>query len=471
MNAKRIVTIIVVLVVLVGGGFALRSFLSTRAADQLTGSLSTETAKIGALEAVVGATGTVRAKQSAVLTWQTTGTVESVDVSLGEQVEEGVVLASLKQSSLPQTVILAQADLVSAQNALEDLLDSFNPLSLATAEKAVYEAEQALEDAQDHWDTINWVGSKEEINLAEYKMQQAWEDYSDAKAELDKIGDEDSRKYKMQKIVTDQLYDDYAEMIYSYNYYTGNTVTELERSIAQQDLEIAKQQLVDAQEALTKSQSGPADDDVAAAEARVAAAQASVEMAWIDTPFGGTITNVDIAPGDKVSAGTSAFRLDDLSSLLVNVNVSEVDINRVEVGQPVTLNFDAILDVDYQGEVIEVSPVGTDNQGVVNFEVTIEISDPDTRVKPGMTAAVNIVVSQLEDVLLVPNRAVRVVEGERVVYVMDNGEMKMAKITLGASSDSYSQVVDGNLVEGDEIILNPPTDFFSQDGPPAFVRN
>ncbi|MCB2178801.1 efflux RND transporter periplasmic adaptor subunit [bacterium] len=471
MNVKKIVTIVVVLAVLVGGGFAVRSFLSSRAAEQLSSSLTTEPARIGALEAVVGATGTVRAKQSVVLAWQTTGTVEAVEVSLGTPVEAGEVLASLKQSSLPQSVILAQADLVSAQNALEDMQDSFNPLAIAMAEKAVYQAEQALEDAQDHWDNINWVGTQEEINTAEYKMNQAWDDYTEAKEELDSMGDKTSRQYKMQEALTNQLYTEYGDMLYSYRYYTGNTVSELDRGIAEQDLEITQQQLVDAQDELARLQSGPSENDLAAAEARVAAAEASVELAWIESPFAGTITNVNIAPGDKVSVGTSAFRLDDLSSLLVNVNVSEVDINRVDIGQPVTLTFDAILDVDYQGEVIEVSPVGTDNQGVVNFGVTIEIVDPDARVKPGMTAAVNIVVSQLEDVLLVPNRAVRVVDGERVVYLMANGEMKMARITLGASSDSYSQVVDGDLQEGDEIILNPPADFFSTDGPPAFVRN
>lgn len=471
MNVKRIVTIVVVLVVLVGGGFLVRNFLSDRAAAQMTSNLQTEVAQIGSLEAKVGATGTVRARQSAVLTWQTTGIVEKVDVSLGDQVQAGDVLASLEQSSLPQNVILAQADLVSAQNALQDLLDSYDPLALATAEKAVYEAEQNLEDAQDHWDNINWVGTQEEINLAEYKMKQAWEDYSDAKEELDKIFDEESRKYKIQKAITDQLYRDYADMLYSYNYYSGNTVTDLERSIAQQDLTIAEQRLLDAQDELAKLQAGPDKDDVAAAEARVSAAEASVELAWIDSPFAGTVTNVEIAPGDKVTAGTIAFRLDDLSSLLVDVDVSEVDINRVEVGQPVALEFDAILNAEYQGRVTEVSPVGTDTQGVVNFEVTIEIEDPDARVKPGMTAAVNIVVSQLEDVLLVPNRAVRVVDGERVVYVMDQGQMKTAKIELGASSDVYSEVVGGDLMVGDEIILNPPTEFFSQDGPPAFVRN
>jgi HlyD family secretion protein len=87
-----------------------------------------------------------------------------------------------------------------------------------------------------------------------------------------------------------------------------------------------------------------------------------------------------------------------------------------------------------------------------------------------MTAGVNLVVSQLEDVLRVPNRAVRVLEGERVVYILDpNGLPTPVDIVLGASSDTYSEVVGGDLAEGDVIVLNPPTDFssFFQGGPPG----
>jgi HlyD family secretion protein len=156
---------------------------------------------------------------------------------------------------------------------------------------------------------------------------------------------------------------------------------------------------------------------------------------------------------------------------MVDVEVSEVDINRVEVGQPVILTFDAILAAEYPGKVVEVAPVGNNQQGVVNFKVTIEIEDPDQRVKPGMTAAVNVVVSQLADVLLVPNRAVRVVDGERVVYIYNTLELEMVEVELGASSDLYSEVVNGDLQPGDKIVLNPPSDFFNGDGPPPFVRN
>jgi HlyD family secretion protein len=157
--------------------------------------------------------------------------------------------------------------------------------------------------------------------------------------------------------------------------------------------------------------------------------------------------------------------VDDLSSLLVDVDVSEVDINRVEVGQPVTLAFDAILAKEYKGELVEVSPVGNVVAGVVNFKVTIKLVDADELVKPGMTAAVNVVVSQLEDVLLVPNRAVRVQDGERVVYILEGGELEMVEIELGASADLYSEVIGGDLKVGDQIVLNPPLDFMTMGGP------
>lgn len=132
------------------------------------------------------------------------------------------------------------------------------------------------------------------------------------------------------------------------------------------------------------------------------------------------------------------------------------------------MTFDAIQDKAYNGQIVEVDLVGSVNQGVVDFNVTVELTDADEAVKTGMTAAVNIVVEQLENVLLVPNRAVRALEGERVVYVLRSGALETVTITLGASSESYSQVLDGDLQVGDAIVLNPPT-IFDTNGPPAFM--
>jgi HlyD family secretion protein len=99
------------------------------------------------------------------------------------------------------------------------------------------------------------------------------------------------------------------------------------------------------------------------------------------------------------------------------------------------------------------------DQGVVNFTVTVELTDADSAVKPGMTAAVSIVVEQIQDVLLVPNRAVRLVDGTRVVYVLENGLPAKKEIVLGSSSDTMSVVAGGDVKQGDAIILNPPAEF------------
>jgi len=111
------------------------------------GAFQTEALQRGDLTATVGATGEVHANQTANLTWETSGTVGKIGVTEGETVSAGQELASIEQTSLPQSVILAQADLVSAKKALDDLMNS--NLQQAKAQQAVEQAQQALEDARD----------------------------------------------------------------------------------------------------------------------------------------------------------------------------------------------------------------------------------------------------------------------------------------------------------------------------------
>ena len=162
--------------------------------------------------------------------------------------------------------------------------------------------------------------------------------------------------------------------------------------------------------------------------------------------------------------------MDDLSHLLIDLEVSEVDINSLSVGQEVTVNFDAVQGKDYRGVVVAVAGAGTSSSGSVDFKVTVELTDADELVKPGMTAAVLIQVRNVEDALLVPNRAVRVVNSQRVVYVLTNadGTLNPVEVRLGATSDIYSEVVGGNLQEGDQIVLNPPAT--TELGPGSSMR-
>ena len=230
----------------------------------------------------------------------------------------------------------------------------------------------------------------------------------------------------------------------------------IENGTSPADIALLEAQLADAQREWERLKDGPDPADISAAEARVAAAQASLAQYDIKAPFNGTVTEVYSQPNDQVDPGVPALRLDDLSHLWVDVEVSEVDINQVEIGQPASLTFDAILAKEYHGVVTEVAPVGDENQGVINFKVTVELTDADEAIRPGMTAAVEIVVSQLDEALLVPNQAVRAVNGTRMVYILEeNGDLKPVEVTLGATSDRYSQLLEGDLQPGDMLVLNP----------------
>lgn len=456
---KKVLVILIILVVLVVGGYFAYWYYDQQRNEDMISSLQTEAVSRGSLTASVGATGTVRPNQSAVPVWRTTGTVSEVLVEVGQQVDEGGELATLQEASLSQNIIMAKAELVDAQKTLDDLLNSDS--ARTTAQQNVYQAERAVIEANRALDVYDEADYKDNLDQARQDVVDMEDDLQTAKDNFEPYQDwdPDNETYKDYKQKLDDAQNAYDEAVRVVD------SMELDQEQAQANLESAQAALDDAQREYERVKDGPNPDDVTALEARVAAAQATLDLAKLTAPFSGTITSVEVMSGDQVTVGTEAFRLDDLSRLLLDVYVSEVDINSVKTGQPVNLTFDAILNQEYHGVVKEVAPVGTLIQGVPEFLVTVELTDADENVKPGMTAAVNITVEELENVLLVPNRAVRVVDGQRVVYILENDELVMVEITLGASSDTESEVIEGDLVAGDLIVLNPPQTFESTGGP------
>lgn len=448
-------------VILVAGVISIRARRTTSIGE----GFQTVAAARGPLTATVGATGTVRANQQAVLAFETSGTVDRVFVHSGELVAEGERLAGLRSSSLPSQVILAQADLVAARRALDDLLHSNR--ALADAELALANARDALRAAEYKW-TVQQQGNRasdDTVKAARARLVVAQATADHLKHVYDKTpgkASEDAGKAEALSAYLGALANrDAAQR--NLNWYVGHP-TEIQQAMLDGEVAVARAEVADAQREYDRLKDGPDGQDVAAAEARVEAAQATLDSAWITAPFAGTITSVNVKPGDVVTPGSVAFELADLQRLLVDVDVSEVDINRILVGQPVSLTFDAILDRTYGGHVTEVGLIGEPVQGVVNFTVTVELDDADEQVRGGLTAAVSLVVEQIQNALLVPNRAVRVRDGERVVYILQDGIPTPVPVRLGVSSDTDSEVVDGELQVGDLILLNPPTEF-SPPGP------
>ncbi|MDX9993014.1 MAG: efflux RND transporter periplasmic adaptor subunit, partial [Anaerolineales bacterium] len=332
---KKIRNILIALVVigaLAGVGYYFWS--TNKTASQ--GQYQTAAAKRGTIEATVGATGTVRANQTALLAWQTTGSVESVRVKVGDKVKKDDVLAALDGTSLSQSIILAQTDLLSAQRNLEDLKTSTTFQS--QAELAVVQAEKALEDAKNRYEGINFARASDtkidnvqaELDLLDNQISQARAFYK----RVSSLPDGDSRKAgALSNLTSLELRRN--QVVAELNYITGRP-DDNEISQRLSNYEIAKAQLEDAKRRLARLQNGPDPLDIARLEAQITAAQATINLSRIIAPFDGTIMIVGPLPGDQVSPGAQAFRIDDVSRLLVDVQISEIDINTIKMNQPVT---------------------------------------------------------------------------------------------------------------------------------------
>ncbi len=418
---KRLWLWIFLALVLIGGGL----YVSRSRAASNQPNYQTVRVERGNLTVTVGATGTVRARQTALLTWQTNGIVENVFVTVGDEVKKDQVLANLLRTSLSQQIILAEADLVSAQRELEDLLNSKTPTVQAWI--ALREAQKAYDKAKDYYDSLF---EPRTYTIVVYKTIGRFPNV---------------RRVPELKTVKSDRADD-------------ETIAK-----AKDNLDLLAAQLEDAKRNYERLKDGPDAVRLVSLEAKIAAAQAALNMARITAPFDGLVTQANVLPGDVVSPGLLAFRIDDLSHLYVDVNVSEIDIVEIQEGQNVVLTFDALPEKEYHGVVAEVSRAAV-QQGTTNFPITVELIDADEQVRPGMTAAVNIIVRQLENVLLVPNRAVRLVDGKYTVYVLRQGQLQAVPIRLGASGETMSMLEEGALQEGDELVLNPPISFGPERG-------
>jgi HlyD family secretion protein len=463
---KRALIIIGILAVLaVAGYFGYQRFQSMR--SSAASNYQTITVSRGDLTASVGATGTVRSNQSTVLNWQLSGKVDQVQVKVGDVVQAGQELANLQESSLPQSVILARADLVTAQRNLDQLLNS--DVARAKASQAVVAAQKELDDAKQKRESKNYARAlpptvdeaRANLIVAQNAVDEATKLYDrmDARPQDDPIRAEAfSQLAKARR--------NYDRELANLNWLLGRPDSQ-EVSEADARVTVAEAALKDAQREWDRLKNGPDSQDVAAAKARIAAIQATLDQINLEAPFTGTVTDVNDKPGDQTTPGQAAFRIDDLTRLLVDVQITEVDINRIRTGQPAMMTFDAIPEKEYSGKITEIARVGTPVQGVVNFLVTIELSNADDAVRPGMTAAVNIITDLVENTLLVQNRAVRLRDGKHVVYVLRNGVPQITSIELGLTSDAASQVIGGDVREGDVLVLNPPVQFQPPSGRPG----
>ena len=219
-----------------------------------------------------------------------------------------------------------------------------------------------------------------------------------------------------------------------------------------------------------------ASESLRSAEISMQNLQDAMNNYTITAPISGTIIEKDAKVGDAVKAGDTLCIVYDLSYLEMRINVDELQISSISVGQKVQITADAVPDKTYVGTVTRVSMKGTSNGGTTTYPVTIRIDDTDG-LRPGMNANAEIVVAEASKALVVPNAAV--VRGSYVLVTKDspsaaNADTAMAApegfvyvpVKTGVSDDDYTQIVSG-IQEGDTIGYDPSSvssDSYYDDG-------
>ncbi len=172
---------------------------------------------------------------------------------------------------------------------------------------------------------------------------------------------------------------------------------------------------------------------------------------FISAPFSGIIASVSssVKKGDSVSGSTVLATL-ITKQQTAEISVNEVDVVKIKVGQKATVTFDAIEGLSLTAKVTEIDTIGTISQGVVTYDVKIIFDTQDERVKPGMSVSAAVITDMKQDILLVPNSAVKT-NGGTYVEILVNNVPQSQSVEAGLSNDTNTEIING-LKEGDKVI-------------------
>ena len=463
---------------------------------------------------VYDGSGTINAADSYTVKSLVTGTVLTADFELGDSIEKGDILYTIDISDVENNLASAQLSVEQAQRNYDDIADMQNVRTRISGEVSSFAV--AAGDAVQAGQTVATIRDTSVMLLAvdfpaaeaqSFVAGQAAQVMPDTTFEVlngtirsvsgaDPAGDASLMTCTVTiavpnagSLTTAQAAVAQVNGVSSLNsaHFTyqreetvvaaaSGTVSELcvkEGSTVRQDdviLRITGKDL--------DKQTRNAADSLRAAELQMSSAEKTISHYTIDAPISGTIVDKKVKAGDKLSANDTAMQnlctIYDMSYLEMKLNVDELKIRSLEVGQEVDITADAVPGETYKGVISSILVAGTTANGSTSYPVTVRIDDMG-ELLPGMNATAKITTASVKNVLALPNAAL--VRGSYVLVTRDspsaaNAETSMTapdgyvyvKVTTGISDDDYIEVKSG-LQEGDTIAYDnssvSATDFYS----------
>ncbi len=370
----------------------------------------------------------------------------------------------------------ASANYKMAQQNLRQLKESGVPMGAADAKSSYDQAMSSADKAKKNFDRQQSLYDKGYISAGAYDTAKS--DYETSKAQAD------SAKIRLSTVGQDfdaQMQAAQARVDQAQAALDNAKANAIQDDMKKQDAVAARAALAQAAANLASVKSNARQIPIKAADIRtsksgVVRAQAQLDNSQMQmkyttilAPRAGVILQKYVEVGSIINsgrssmagtgAGTSVVQLGDLSRMYVLASVDETDIAQVDTGQTVDITLDAFPDEIFAGVVTRIDPQTVLAQNVTTIPVTVEITDPDARLKPGMNATCDFIVDRRENVLTVPTEAVKDQDGKYSVTVVKDGKQTERTVEVGIAGDETTEIVSG-LKEGEEVVtsvVTPPT--------------
>jgi HlyD family secretion protein len=458
------IVIVVLLAAAAGGYYYYRQTTITAAAASTT-PLQTATVKRGSLVISASGTGSVISESEAKLGFEYSGLLAQLNVSVGDQVSEGEVLAvsapSDDAATLQSKLTSARLAVLQAQQSLDDLNSAAATAvslaqlqsDLASKQVSVYDNQTTLTDLINERLTMNYKRCDSDTIESKLEAYQTALDHWNRSAHL-------TNSAEYQQMVA---------ALYNYNWCNSNysqeelDAADAEITSTRASIALLQSQITDDQVQIDnlQSSSGSQSLNVQIAQAKLDNAQADLDLVeqeavstTITAPFDGTILSISASVGDSV--GTTKFiTMVDLSQPYLEVLLDETDLNNVGIGYQVSVTFDALPNQTFTGKVVSIDPSLTNAFSVTAIQTAVQL-DTSSFSKPqnlpiGLSATVEVISAQAQNVLLVPVEALHELsEGSYAVFVMENGTPVLKTVEVGLMDYTYAEIKSG-LSEGDVV--------------------
>lgn len=451
-----------------------------------------------ALVSEVSASGHIDLVNQQFVALDVSGVVNTVNVKVGDQVKRGDVLLALDTIALERAVKRSELAVDAQRNNLAKLTEPADAAELALAEANLAEANENLADVMagpsdaeiaaaraglsSSWSKYNELKagpSQDELTQLSASLKKAEVALAEARRAYDKVAWRNDIGMTSQAADLQSATIDYesAKAAYAESIAAANN-SELQSAISsaqdaqaklddllnsptEAQIATAKAQVADAEKALADLKKGPSDSELRDAQISLEQtlvdleeAHANLAAAQLVAPSDGVVLAIDATVGQRASEGTAIVTLADTTQLELTIDVAELDMPQIALGQAAAIDLDALSGKTLNGVIESIAPSSDSASGVVYYPVTIRLTDDDlTNVRPGMTAVATIQnTATASNGWLVPTAAIQQQAEQASVIVVSGQTTTTVTVIPGAIQGEWTVVQSADLKAGDQVV-------------------